>query len=135
MAVGGLSHGRHCPSGCDDEAMTSGHEPLGSLLAVKQAELEAELAGLEGASQPVEIAGSISFGKRVGDGTSVAVERLSQVAAHDRLQQTLADVARAQVKLNEGSYGRCDRCGQPIPAARLEALPWAVRCVACAGLE
>jgi DnaK suppressor protein len=115
--------------------MMSGHEPLGSLLAVKQAELEAELEGLESASEPTEISGSIAFGKRVGDGTSVAVERLSQVAAHDRLQQTLADVTRAQVKFSEGSYGRCDRCGQPIPAARLEALPWAVRCVTCAGLE
>jgi DnaK suppressor protein len=134
MAVGGLSHGRHRPAGCDDEGMTSGHEPLGSLLADKRAALETELAGLEGGSQPVEIAGSISFGKRVGDGTSVAVERLSQVAAHDRLQQTLADVTRAQAKLAEGSYGRCDRCGEVIPAARLEALPWAVRCVACAGM-
>lgn len=115
--------------------MTSGEEPLGVLLAAKQAELEAELEGLEGASDPVEISGSISFGKRVGDGTSVAVERLSQVAAHDRLQRTLADVKRARAKVDEQTHGSCDRCGEPIPAGRLEALPWAVRCVTCAGLE
>ncbi len=115
--------------------MTSGHEPLGSLLAVKQAELEAELAGLESASEPTEISGSIAFGKRVGDGTSIAVERLSQVAAHDRLQQTLSDVKRARAKLDQQTYGFCDRCYEPIPAARLEALPWAVRCVACAALD
>jgi DnaK suppressor protein len=115
--------------------MTSSEASLAVLLTAKQAELEAELQGLEGGSAPVEISGSISFGKRVGDGTSVAVERLSQVAAHDRLQLTLADVKRALAKLDEQTYGYCDRCYEPIPAARLEALPWAVRCVACASVE
>lgn len=77
--------------------------------------------------------GSISFGKRVGEGTSMAVERLSQVAAHGRLGTTLADVERALAKLDEGSYGRCDVCEQPIGEERLEALPWAVRCIEHAG--
>jgi DnaK suppressor protein len=114
--------------------MTDLPMPLPDQLTAKIAELEAELEGLEGGSDPVEISGSISFGKRVGDGTSVAVERLSQVAAHDRLQRTLADVRRARAKLDEQTYGECDRCHQPIPAARLDALPWAVRCVECASL-
>ncbi len=73
--------------------------------------------------------GSISFGKRVGEGTSMAVERLSQVAAHGRLGATLEDVERALAKLDEGSYGRCDVCGNPVGEERLEALPWAVRCI------
>ncbi len=105
--------------------MTEGSAPQAAL-AAKRADLEAELAGL---SAPVE-QGGISFGKRVGDGTSMAVERLSQVAVHERLQETLADVVRAEEKLAEGSYGVCDVCGNPIPPARLEALPWAALCVA-----
>ena len=96
-----------------------------AVLAAKRAELEAELADL---SAPVD-QGGISFGKRVGDGTSLAVERLSQVAVHERLQVTLADVVRAEAKLVEGSYGRCDACGKAIPPPRLEALPWATLCV------
>ena len=48
---------------------------------------------------PTDDQGGISFGKRVGDGTSLAVERLSQVAAHDRLQDMLADVVRAEQRL------------------------------------
>jgi DnaK suppressor protein len=59
----------------------------------------------------------------------MAVDRLSQVAVHDRLQSTLADVERALVKLEEGTYGRCDVCGEPIAEERLEVLPWAVLCV------
>lgn len=95
----------------------------------KRAELEAELAQMS--AMPGE-AGAISFGKRVGEGTSMAVERLAQVAAHEQLQAVLADVNRALAKLGEGSYGKCDRCSASIPSERLEILPWAGLCVRCA---
>jgi DnaK suppressor protein len=95
-------------------------------LHAKRTELLQQMGLLE--EKPADH-GSISFGKRVGEGTSMAVDRLSQVAVHDRLQSTLADVDRALAKLDEGSYGRCDVCSEPIAEERLEALPWAVRCV------
>jgi len=95
-------------------------------LRAKKAEIEHQMAGL---AAPPEEQGTISFGKRVGEGTSMAVDRLSQVAAHDKLQVTLADVERAIVKLGDGSYGTCDVCGKPVGEERLEALPWAVLCV------
>jgi len=95
-------------------------------LHAKRAELLAQLGILE--EKPSDH-GSISFGKRVGEGTSMAVDRLSQVAVHDRLQTTLADVERALSKLDEGTYGTCDVCGEPVGEERLEVLPWAVRCV------
>jgi DnaK suppressor protein len=62
----------------------------------------------------------------------MAVDRLVDVAAHDNLRALLADVERAMTKLRDGTYGLCDRCGADIAAERLEALPWAVRCVRCA---
>lgn len=95
-------------------------------LHAKKAELDEQMSQLE--ARPDD-QGSISFGKRVGEGTSMAVDRLSQVAVHDKLQVTLADVDRALAKLEDGTYGRCDVCGEAIPAERLEALPWAVLCV------
>jgi DnaK suppressor protein len=99
-------------------------------LSAKRTELLEQMGLLE--QKPTDH-GSISFGKRVGEGTSMAVDRLSQVGVHDRLQTTLADVDRALAKLDEGTYGRCDVCGGPIGEERLEALPWAVRCVQDAG--
>lgn len=96
----------------------------------KQRDLVERAAGLTAAPDPV---GGISFGKRVGDGTSLAVERLTQVAAHEQLLVQSEEVARALAKLDEGTYGVCDACGGPIPEGRLEIHPWAVRCVACAG--
>ena len=102
------------------------NQSVGEALRAKQAEIDAQLAELQ---KPPGDSGTISFGKRVGEGTSMAVDRLSQVAVHDKLQVTRADVERAQAKLADGSYGRCDVCGGPIGEGRLEALPWAVLCV------
>ena len=95
-------------------------------LRAKKAEIDDQMGQLE--ARPDD-QGSISFGKRVGEGTSMAVDRLSQVAVHDKLQVTLADVDRAMAKLEDGTYGLCDVCGKPIGEGRLEALPWAVLCV------
>lgn len=102
---------------------------VAGVLAAKRVQIEAEMTGLS-TGQPDT--GGISFGKRVGDGTSVAVERLAQVAAHDRLRDMLVEVRRAEEKLEETTYGRCDDCGRAIAADRLEALPWATRCIQCA---
>lgn len=96
-------------------------------LEVARSELRAELAGLTAA--PQDPVGAVSFGKRVGEGTSQAVERIAQVDAAAKLDAKLRDVERALAKLDEGTYGACDVCGQPIGLERLEAIPWAVLCV------
>ena len=100
-----------------------------ALLAAKRDEVRAELTGL---TQPAADPGGISFGKRVGDGTSIAVERITQVAAHDRLSELLTEVERAEAKVHDGTYGVCDVCQAPIAAGRLDVRPWSVRCVRCA---
>jgi putative flavoprotein involved in K+ transport len=114
------------PPNCDDGPMT---DDLAAFLEDKKVKLEAELAKI---SAPPEEGTQIGFGKRVGEGTSMAVDRLVQVATYDEMQAVLADVNRALAKLAEGSYGSCDRCGAAIPPERLEALPWSVLCVTCA---
>ena len=94
-------------------------------------ELRDELATLTAA--PRDPMGAVSFGKRVGEGTSQAVERIAQVDAAKQLDAKLRDVERALEKLSEGTYGVCDVCGAPIGSERLEAIPWAVRCIEHAG--
>jgi len=74
----------------------------------------------------------VSFGKRVGDGTSEAVSRLTDVGVVDSLNATEERLERALEKIEEGSYGVCDRCGEPIAPARLEAAPESALCVTCA---
>jgi DnaK suppressor protein len=78
---------------------------------------------------------AVSFGKRIGDGTTEAVERINQTGAAKQIAAMLGEVERAVAKIDEGSYGLCDRCGEKIPGARLEARPWSILCMSCsAGL-
>jgi DnaK suppressor protein len=102
-------------------------EDAGRLLADRAAELEAQLTEL---TKPPGELGTISFGKRVGEGTSMAVDRLAAVSAQEHLLAMLDEVRRAQQRLAEGTYGTCEVCGEQIPAGRLEARPWATRCIA-----
>jgi DnaK suppressor protein len=96
----------------------------------RRSDLESELAALTDA--PPDPMATVSFGKRVGEGTSQAVERLAQTSAARALWAKLRDVTRALDKLDDGSYGACDGCGATIDPARLGAIPWATRCVGCA---
>jgi DnaK suppressor protein len=96
----------------------------------RRAELQGELSTLT--AVPRDPMAAVSFGKRIGDGTTEAVERLNTVGAANAIAATLAAVERAIEKLAEGTYGVCDRCGGAIPKERLEAIPWAALCVRCA---
>jgi RNA polymerase-binding transcription factor len=103
-------------------------------------ELEDRLAALdrelgELTAVPRDPAAAVSFGKRIGDGTTEAVDRLSKVGAAEQLAAMRSDVTRALEKLDEGTYGLCDRCGSSIPDERLDARPWSVLCVRCAALR
>lgn len=96
------------------------------VLAAQERRLVADLETLTAAPPEGE---NLSFGKRVGDGTALAVDRLSAVAVQEQLLDSLAQVRAARRRVAEGTYGRCEVCGEEIPAGRLEARPWAVRCV------
>lgn len=96
------------------------------MLAEREERLQSELAEL---TSSIEEGGTISFGKRVGEGTSMAVDRLAAVSTQEQLLAMLQDIQRARYRVAHGAYGLCELCGQPIPEERLEVLPWAVRCV------
>jgi DnaK suppressor protein len=98
------------------------------LLERRRRQLVDELAAL---TKPPEAGANLAFGKRIGEGTTEAVERISSTAAARSIATALADVERALEKLDIGSYGMCDRCGRQIPPERLEAIPSAVLCVSC----
>jgi DnaK suppressor protein len=54
------------------------------------------------------------------------------VATLERERRTLAEIEGALARIRKGEYGICASCGEPIPEARLKALPWARVCVKCA---
>lgn len=99
------------------------------LLRARLEELQARLAEL---AKPPEPGSGIGFGKRIGDGTSEAISRRNDIGVGNSLLVTEEKLQRALAKLDEGSYGRCDRCGSPIAPARLAAAPESVLCIDCA---
>jgi phage/conjugal plasmid C-4 type zinc finger TraR family protein len=91
-------------------------------------ELVAQIARL---NAPREGMATIGFGKRAGDFTAIATEQEERAVTAEQLDLQLNVVNRAIAKVSEGSYGRCDDCGEPIEGARLDALPTAIRCLSC----
>jgi DnaK suppressor protein len=50
----------------------------------------------------------------------------------ENADQTLGEVAAALGRIEQGTFGRCERCGVDVPAGRLQAVPYARYCVVCA---
>jgi DnaK suppressor protein len=82
-----------------------------------------------------ELGEAQGFGKRIGDGTTEAISRLTDIGVGRSLETGLARTERALAKLDEATYGICDVCGKPIAPARLKAMPDSVLCVECAASE
>jgi DnaK suppressor protein len=65
------------------------------------------------------------------DGANTAADRGQRITLVRELRAGLQDVERALRKFEAGAYGTCERCGEPIGADRLEAIPWARLCIGC----
>ncbi len=98
--------------------------------------LQAKLSQLSGEESSLAVAApepgtQVQYGKRAGDHVAEAADRMARSRTAGELEKLQAEVRAAVAKVDQGTYGRCDECGEAIPAARLEALPWATRCVGC----
>jgi RNA polymerase-binding transcription factor DksA len=66
------------------------------------------------------------------EGQTIAFERAQLASLLHQARSRLSDIDIAAQRLADGTYGRCERCGQAIPPERLDARPTATTCVACA---
>jgi DnaK suppressor protein len=101
--------------------------PDQALVAQCRAVLEEERAEL--VAQVGEQGGDVAFDENFADSGQVAAEQGEHRALLGRLQDALADVDRALAKLDNGTYGKCEVCGEDIAEARLEALPASRYCI------
>ncbi len=58
-------------------------------------------------------------------------ERARVLSLAEGLQQRLEDVQAALTRIEKGTYGKCEGCGNNIPPERLEAIPAAKLCMTC----
>jgi DnaK suppressor protein len=73
--------------------------------------------------------GGLDYDPNFADSSQVTAERGEAGVLAGQLQETLTEVARALIRLEDGSYGRCEECGVAIEPARLEAMPAARFCI------
>jgi RNA polymerase-binding transcription factor len=90
-----------------------------ALLEAERDSLRAELADLSGQDYDANFA----------DTSQVTAERGEADVLASTLQESLDEVERALGKLDDGTYGKCEVCGEEIAANRLEAMPAARYCI------
>jgi len=73
--------------------------------------------------------GDLSYDENFADSGQVAAEQGENKALLNQLREQLAEMQRALAKFDDGSYGLCERCGNPIAEARLEAMPATRYCI------
>jgi RNA polymerase-binding transcription factor DksA len=94
-------------------------------LVAKQTELQRRIAGTEGTERK-EVADGENDNAQLWEVSDVRDDLDSQAATElDQVNQALA-------RLDAGEYGVCMDCEEPIPEARLKALPYATLCIQCA---
>ena len=75
--------------------------------------------------------GDVQFDDESGEGGTLAIDRERDLALALQAMSITEEIDDALRKLERGTYGTCESCGQNILKARLEALPYARQCIAC----
>jgi DnaK suppressor protein len=75
--------------------------------------------------------GDVQFDEESGEGGTVTVDRERNLALSGQASLAVEEIDDALKRIDDKTYGYCERCFQPIPKPRLRALPYARLCVAC----
>ena len=89
------------------------------MLEAERESLRAELSEL----------GDLDYDANFADTSQVTAERGEAEALANSLRESLDEVEHALAKLDDGTYGKCEECGEDIAPARLEAMPAARYCI------
>ena len=104
-------------------------EGIRTTLEAERVNLEHQLAdhGVPAGAEGIEV----DIDEGFADSGHATAERSQLISLVEQLRDAHADTVRALRKIEEGTYGRCERCGETIPPERLEAMPRARLCVPC----
>jgi DnaK suppressor protein len=104
---------------------------IDTTLASRRAQLTAEHERVSGELRAIGVDRG-SYDDGFADSGQVTAERGEVDALEGTLRETLLEVDAALAKLEAGTYGSCESCGDDIADDRLEAMPAARLCMACA---
>ena len=99
---------------------------LKAQLEAERADLIAQLAELGVGDRAGD---ALTYDANFADSSQVTAEKGETEALAATLMETLQGVDAALARMDQGTYGLCERCQAPIAPARLEAMPSATRCI------
>ena len=76
-----------------------------------------------------DLTGEVAFDEEFADAGTATFERERDFSLANNIQDLLDKIDRALVRMDDGTYGTCERCGRTIEKARLKALPYANLCI------
>ena len=107
-------------------------QELKEKLLEERKDLQAQFDDLEefsfGSNQS-DLSGEMGFDEEYADAGTATFERERDLSLVNNLRDLLERIDKALGKIDEGTYGLCDRCGRPIEKLRLKALPYANLCI------
>ncbi|HEY5905387.1 MAG: TraR/DksA family transcriptional regulator [Actinomycetota bacterium] len=101
-------------------------------LEEEQLELRDQLTTIEEeafAATQSELAGDVGLDDESADAGTATFEREKDLSIENNVRDLLAKIDRALKRIDDGSFGTCDRCGKPIEKARIKALPYVDLCI------
>jgi len=82
-----------------------------------------------------ELSGEVAFDEEYADAGTFTFERERDLSLGNNIRDLIDKIDMALQKIARGTYGICERCGEPIPKERLQALPYSVLCLRCKQIE
>ena len=107
-------------------------QELKAQLLAERKDLEAQYKELEESSfgtNQSELTGEMGFDEEYADAGTATFERERDLSLVNNLRDLMERIDKALGKIEDGTYGLCDRCGKPIEKPRLKALPYANLCI------
>lgn len=104
------------------------------LLAMRQRVLNAAQDIVQDDVEEGELS-SAAGDQHIADHASEILDREVGESLEVNAAALVQEIDAALARIDEGTYGTCARCGQPIPEERLAAVPYAVLCVPCKRIE
>ncbi len=107
-------------------------DDLKARLLAERKDLQAQYNELEEstfATNQSDLTGEMGFDEEYADAGTATFERERDLSLVNNLRDLMERIDKALAKMEEGTYGLCDRCGRPIEKLRLKALPYANLCL------
>jgi DnaK suppressor protein len=120
--------GNTASTGVDENGGLAGAR---AALVAEHAQLSLQWQSLQAGLDEVIRDSAAGSGDDQADSGAKTFGREHEQALRDRVADAMDQTERAIARVDDGTYGNCESCGEPIGAARLEAYPRATLCVAC----